>query len=543
MRELERSVARVFRRLRMQRFLNAFFWIQVLGLGVLAVVLGAEKLAGRALLPPPVWAPYAAWQAVGVAAGFLWALGGPSKLDAASAIDHAYALEERISSALALPADLRQTPAGKALIADAVRSIEKVDVVAEFGFRPPRRAWLILIPATALGLVLLAPAVAPKLGQAHANPSPANTRQFAQHTLALKKRIASQAQNIDKQTYPETAKLLSSVLKKAEELAKAPPAAKDKLMVELNKLSDALKDRQKQLGSAEQSKRQLQRLKEMAGEGPAEQIARDLVRGDFQQAAERIAKLQEQLRSGKLTPAEKQKLQNQLGEMARKLAAMANMEERKNQLEDARRNGGLTQQQYEREMQKLADQAKGLQKLNQLANQLSQAHDALKKGDNQKAAESLGMTRIELEDLASNLKELESLDSAMTEIQEAKDGLSAEGMNQLGEGMNSIGNGFSNRRGLGNGMGRGRGAGDRPEAESETATYTTRVPQQLKKGKAVATGFTKPSKNIKGQSVIDIQGEIDAASGASADALTNQRIPKNLEKHVRAYYDQLNAKR
>ena len=40
--------------------------------------------------------------------------------------------------------------------------------------------------------------------------------------------------------------------------------------------------------------------------------------------------------------------------------------------------------------------------------------------------------------------------------------------------------------------------------------------------------------------MIDIQGEIDAATGSDADALSNQKIPKNLEKHIRSYYDQLN---
>ena len=40
--------------------------------------------------------------------------------------------------------------------------------------------------------------------------------------------------------------------------------------------------------------------------------------------------------------------------------------------------------------------------------------------------------------------------------------------------------------------------------------------------------------------MIDIQGEIDAGTGSVADALSNQKIPKNLEKHIRSYYDQLN---
>ena len=30
------------------------------------------------------------------------------------------------------------------------------------------------------------------------------------------------------------------------------------------------------------------------------------------------------------------------------------------------------------------------------------------------------------------------------------------------------------------------------------------------------------------------------AAGLSAEALTNQKIPKNVERHIRSYYDQLN---
>jgi len=106
--------------------------------------------------------------------------------------------------------------------------------------------------------------------------------------------------------------------------------------------------------------------------------------------------------------------------------------------------------------------------------------------------------------------------------------------------MNGMGSMDSMRRGLGQGLGRGRGQGDRPEAPDETATYSTKVQQQVRKGKAVLQGLTQPSKTVKGESVIDIQGEMEAATAAAAAALSNQKIPKNVEKHIRAYYDQIN---
>jgi len=44
MRELERPVARVFRRLRYQRFLTALFWSWAMALAIVAAVIAGEKL-------------------------------------------------------------------------------------------------------------------------------------------------------------------------------------------------------------------------------------------------------------------------------------------------------------------------------------------------------------------------------------------------------------------------------------------------------------------------------------------------------------------
>src|SRR5262249_38144777 len=138
----------------------------------------------------------------------------------------------------------------------------------------------------------------------------------------------------------------------------------------------------------------------------------------------------------------------------------------------------------------------------------------------------------------------QALDDAMADIQDAKNTMPGDMMNQLGDDLNSLGMNFRQRMGNGNNASkRGRGQGDRPEAPDETATYTAKVPNQTVKGKAVMQGFTTPSKTVKGRALIDIQGELEADTGSFADALSNQRIPKNVEKHIRAYYDQLNKGR
>jgi hypothetical protein len=539
MRELEKPVARVFRRLRYQRFVTTLVWSWAIALFIVAALIGGEKLLNRHISGPD-WLPFAVAGLVGmaIAAGISLST-GPSRMDAAVALDRVFHLNERVSSAFSLPADLRETAAGRALIADASRKVADLDVAAEFGLRLPRRAWVVLIPATAAVVLLFAPAWVSLAVQAKMSDK-IDTKAIAKQTELLTKKIASQRQAIDKEKFPEADKLLAKIEKKVEELTKAPPAAKDKLMVELNALTDALKDRQKQLGSPEQVNRQLQQLKEMAKQGPADQFAKDLARGDFKKAADELQKLQEKLQSGKMTEAEKKVLKEQLTEMSKKLSELANLEQRKKQLDEARKNGGLTEQQYQREMDKLNEQSKSLKQLQQLASKLGTAADALQKGDAKKAADSLGMTQQQMSEMAKQLDEMQSLDAAMADLQDAKNGMSPDGMNQLGNDLNNLGMGLGQRKGMGNGLGRGRGQGDRPEAPDETAVYTSKVQQQLKKGKAVSLGFTKPGKTVKGDAVIDIQGEIDAGTGSVADALSNQKIPRNLEKHIRSYYDQLN---
>ncbi len=370
-----------------------------------------------------------------------------------------------------------------------------------------------------------------------------DTKALAKQAQALSKKIASQRSVIDKQKFPEADKLLAQLQKKTDELTKAPPAAKDKLMVELNSLTDALKERQKQLGSPDQVNRQLKQLKEMGSSGPADEFAKDLARGDFKKAAEDLKKLQEKLASGKMTEAEQKALKEQLQEMAKKLNDLANLEQRKKQLEEARKNGGLSEQQYQREMEKLQEQAKGLKQLQQLASKIGQAQEAMQKGDMKKAAEAMGMSQQQLQEMAKQLEEMQALDGALADVQDSKNGMSADGMNQLGDDLNALGMNMERRKGNGNGMGRGRGQGDRPEAPDDTATYKAKVPNQIGKGKAVLQGFTTPSKTVKGHTLIDIQAELETSIGSTADALSNQKIPKNLEKHIRSYYDQLNKGR
>src|SRR5208282_1593415 len=248
MRELEKPVARVFRRLRLQRFVSSLVWVLAVGLLLVAVVLGVSKALNHAL-PGPEWAPFAIAGGVGVLIAALFAIfTGPSRLDAAVAIDHAFRLNERVSTALTLPAELRESSAGHALVADARKKLADLDVTAAFGPKLPRRAWVVLIPASLAVSMLFVPA-------------------WIQRTVQAKTETKVEAKALAKQT--------------------------ERLLVEMNKLTDALKERKKQLGSPDQVNRQLQQLKEMGQNGPADQFSKELAKGDFKKAAEQLKELQQ----------------------------------------------------------------------------------------------------------------------------------------------------------------------------------------------------------------------------------------------------------
>jgi hypothetical protein len=538
--EFDKPISRVFYLLRFQRFLGVLVWVLAATLLLAALAFGVEKLGGWPL-PGPDWAPLAISGGVSLLLASGAALvSGPSRVDAAVAIDRAFHLNERLSTALTLPSDLRETPAGQALVADTIRHVESLDLGSRFGLKPPRRAWVPVVPAVlALGLMLLpATLFQTKAAARNAKIQESQKKTIAKQTEALSKTIAQKRDQMDKTKFPEADKLLAQIEKTTQELAKTPPSEKERALVQLNKLTDAVKERQQQLGDAQQIQRQLQQLKEMTSDGPADKFAKDLAKGEFREAAKELQKLQDKILSGQMSEQEKQQLRQQLSEMKRKLEQMANLEQRQKQLEDARKNGTLTEQQFQQQMTKLNEQARDLQKMKELAQQLGQSQSSMDQGNMQKAAEALGMSQQQLSQMAQQLEELEMLDGSLVDLQDAKAAINGEGMNQLGSRLDDIGmgNGMGNQ--AGQGLGRGRGQGDRPEAPDQTATYKTQVRPQASRGAALKIGQGPPRAQTKGESILEVQDLSEAGTGLEAEALSNQRVPKAVQKHVTGYFDQ-----
>src|SRR4051812_28954724 len=164
--------------MRLQRFLTSTVWCLAGALAVATFVLGVEKL-GQVPIPGAAWWPFAiAGGASLVVAGLIAAFTGPDRTDAAVALDRAFGLNERLSTALTLPENLRETSAGRALIADAIRHVADIDVADRFGLSVPRRAWVPIIPVVVAGAIMLVPEWSRQVGgSARASATPQADKQ------------------------------------------------------------------------------------------------------------------------------------------------------------------------------------------------------------------------------------------------------------------------------------------------------------------------------------------------------------------------------
>ena len=542
MKPLDHLLRRAGRRLLGQSWLNGLTVSLTIFLGLAAVILAAPKLGLVNPLPADPWQILLLAAILGfLVSGIVAYLRRPNRLRTALAVDEAFQLKDRISSVVNLPEDLSKTPAGYCLLAETEREIEHLDLSAGLLIQRPRRFWMPLLPLALSLIVLFLPEYvqkALKAGPSVSTPDPEVVKKSEDLAKKLAEKRKSQAQKVS----APTAELMAELQKAAEDLAKSPPAEKSDALAALNELSDAVRERQKQMGSVEKMAAQLQQMKNMASDGPADEFAKDLAKGQFNDAAEELKSLVEKAQNGKLSDQDRQQLQKQLGEMAKQLEKMANLDEKKQQLDEALKNGGLSKEQYQEEMAKLNQQAGNMKQLQQLAQQMQAAEQAMQQGNMQKAGDSLKQAQQQLQQMAQEMSEMQTLDEALADLQQAKDGMSQDGDgNQLGDGMNlsNMLGGMPSDMQNGSGLNRGQGQGDRPEAPDRTSAYDTRVKMDLSKGKFQLKGYGEPGKQSSGRSVIE-GSEIEAASSeATADALANQRIPRRLQTNVRDYFDKI----
>lgn len=550
MEEITRQVKKAQWRLNLERFLNIVAWSLFATL-----LIGAIGLAIPKFWVIPVAADVWFWSWTGgslalgliVAVVWTWCVRRTS-VEAAIELDHRFGLKERVSSSLTLtPAEL-ETEAGQALLHDATRRVETLDVNEQFHVSPGKRFALPLIPVAAMAVLFFLNNLTPE-NKSQASPATVQIQKEIKKTqdelkkaLELKKKEAEEKGLKDAEAF----------FKQLEEAVIDPNKSKDpktqkEALLKLNDLAKDLQKKRDQLGGADKVKEQMNKMKDI-DQGPADKAAKAMQQGDFNKAQEEMKKLQEKLAKGELNEEEKQQLAKQLEQMKQKVEegikkheqAKQDLQEQIKQAEAAgdRQKAGELQQKLDQ--MKQAD--KQMDKLQQMADKLGQAAEQAKNGDPKEAAEQLQQLAKDLQQMQKDQDNLEMVDEMMNEVAQAKNGLCerCQGEGEGDEPLDGEGQGKGKGKGEkpGRGLGEGQGKGDRPEEKTDTGAYASKVGAKPRKGEAVRTG-SAGGPNMAGRTAEAIKQELNSGTVEKDDPLVNQRLPKAQREHAKQYFERL----
>lgn len=539
------QVARARRRLWMELFVNRLVWCWFACLLVAVVAIGAPKLVAMENLPE-AWTSW--WMggalAGGILAALLWTLWrGRSELDAAIEIDRRFGLKERVASSLSLPASAHDSPAGQALLADALRAVQRVEVAQQFRIRLGRQAWLPLAPIVACALVLL---VDNKAAQSSVDPSQTQLTEAERENIAkTRKRLAERRKKAEEAGLKEAEELFRELEEKSEQLSnkKATPDRKQ-AMVKLNDFAKQLEKRREKLGGEEQLRKQLNKLQGM-NKGPADKMFDAMKQGDWKKAQQELKKLQEQLEKGTLGEQGQKDLQrqmDQLKEQLQKAAAQRQqaMEQLKQQIEQQKKQGNLAEAgRLQEKLDKMQRQAQQQQSLQKMAEQLAQCQQCLSEGDQKGAADAMQQMIDQVQQMQQQMAEGEMLDAALDQLEMAKDAVGCEDCQ--GAGCEACQGGMkpgANPNFADWARGAGAGGGKRASEKNDTRFRDSRVRQNVTPGAAVVTGEVD-GPNLRGQVLEQLKAEMEAQGSEPADPLVIEQLPKSRRQHAEEYFLQI----
>lgn len=532
---LAQQIRRAQRRLVLEQALRALSWSCTATLLAAALLVGLDKWyplgirLGLALGGALV---------VGTIIALAWtALTRRRAIDAALEIDRRFGLKERVSSCWALDSTARESAMGQALIADAVRRVEKIHVADKFRIALGPWSLLPLAPAALAFLlaVLLDPASQQQVSAKQQSQGVAE--QVKTSSRRLEKRLSERRERAEKEGLKEAEQLFQRLERDAQKLARLENADRKEALVNLNNLSQDLEKRRKELSNSEALKNQFNQLKDLQ-KGPADRFAEAMRQGDFEKARQELQRLKNDLEAGNLKPEEREQLARQMEEMADKLNKLAEAHQRakedlEKKLDEARRNGMPTDE-LERQLREMQQRDGQMQRMQQMAEKLGECSQCLQQGQNGQAQAALGEMDAELSDLMQQLDELDLIESALDEIAEAKNSMNCKQCQ--GDGCAACNGGLGQRPG--DGMGRGRGIGHRPEEENPTNAYDTNVKQKTDRGSAVVVDYVD-GPNVKGGVQQEISAQFEQARSEEADPLTDQRLPRGYREHAKRYFDTL----
>jgi hypothetical protein len=538
------QVKQAQRRLWLELFLNRLMrcWFAALAVAVLAIA--APKLVAIENLP-------SGWTVlclgVSLAAGLVVAcawtwLRGRSRLDAAVELDSRFGLKERVASSLSLTPAVAETPAGRALMADALRAVRRVNVHDRFPVQVDRRGWLPLVAAL-LAFVLVT-IVENRPAQSSVDP---HAQQHAQEQIdtaakKLRERMVEHRQEAAAKGLKDAEGLFRELEKQTEKLAQASQADRKQALVKLNDLAKQLEERRRQLGGAQQMRKQLDQMSGL-NRGPADKMVDAMRKGDWQAAQQEAEKLGEQLEQGELDESAKKELAQQLKQIQEKSAEASAaraqaMDQLKQQVAQQQQQGDLERAgQSQQKLEQMQAQQQQASKLNQLAQLAGECQQRMKEGDKAGAAKALNAMTQQMQQMQLAQAEGKMLDESLEQMQMAKSAMACQQCQ--GQGCEACqGAGSAPRKGQGPGIGVGSGPGSRPGAMDNVKYQDQRVRQKPGPGSAVVVGEAA-GPNLRLRVSEAVQEEMAAQSREPADPQVLEQLPKSRREHAQEYFNLL----
>ena len=525
-------------RLWIHRFLGFLPWTLTGGMVVAAIGLALQKLV-YIPVDPVLW--MASWIGCSmivavITTACLTLVGRPTRADAAVELDRRFNLRERLSSALILTDEDRQSELGRALLADAEKRAGALDVAAQFpwGFR--RSLLIPLVPALLAALLWYLPDRPP--AEVAQSPGTTDITHVKNSTQPLMEQIKKKRELAEEEGLTAAVDMFKKLEGELAKLQKNTKLDSKQTLAKLNDIRSQLEERRKELGSAESLRKNLQNLEKFDA-GPAEKLGEALKKGDFEKAEESLDELLKKMQAGKMSAKDMQQLQRQLQKLEQAMSEAGQAHEQakqalQEQIAQAEAAGNMQKAaELEKKLGQLQAQDANLAQMQQMADMLSQAQQAMEQGDLQSAQQTLQEMASQLQQMNQSDRELQDLDELMDSLAQSKSQMMCQECSGMGcsSCMGQMPGQFP-----GNGMGEGQGLGDRPEEETDTDFFDSRVRDRMKQGETIYGGPVGGD-NRKGTTLVEVQDAVLTSLSEEPEALDDTPLPRTRRDHTREYFN------
>ncbi|MCU0705690.1 MAG: hypothetical protein MUF18_17105 [Fimbriiglobus sp.] len=560
---VDRSVGIALRRLVGQSLLNNLsLWLGV----TTGIALAWFFVQPLLLESPPVWLRWtvlAGLTAVGLSMA-LWQTirKAPTRQQAALEVDSRFDLRERVTTALALTPDLLETPAGRAVSADAEAKAKKLAVGERFPVKPRWTAVLTPLFALAMAAVILwwnpsplafggdGTTVAGTEGNA-TKPTPEVAKKAA---TDLEKKIAEAADRKNRdEKLAELEKEIKDMTGKfdKERYDDIPPEKAREKVAELTKLEEKMekyaKEKERDLRQLAAKLNKLDKLNnnDEFADGGAEQLNDALAKGNLEKAEEELEGLKKKAEDKMLSDEDVEKLSKQLDKIEDELKRLdREREEKKKELqkqkEKAQKENRLEDAaELDRELEKLEqEQEAGREELEELGQQLQRASDAFDMNNQEEAAKALDKARKAVQGMKGKVDEkAEDLREAEMRLQQLKGErkkacAECEGNCKSGNKDPKASKSMKNEGGV--------GLGERewnPEADTGFEEVRKRSLLDLR-GETQYGGLTK-GKGFTKKTDKELGEQLQRAAQDAPGAADLQRLPRDAKESVAEYFKKL----